>query len=236
LLSFQKALETGVDAIELDLQLSRDGVVMIFHDEELIRTTGEIGLLNDKTYKELRKMDASAGYHGKFGVNRIPTLSEYLEITSGLEIITFLELKNCIIPYPRIEEKVADSIYRFGIQHKVVVFSGNHPSVMRFGEIAPDVRLLFSFDNWLFNYGLYCRSHGVKACMPYYRALTADAAAEIKLHGVSIYPWTVDTSSEMRELFTLGVDGILTNRPDLLKEELMSVGFENRFSRTAQES
>jgi glycerophosphoryl diester phosphodiesterase len=220
ILSFQKAIELRVDAIELDVQLSKDGEVVIFHDEELLRTTGEHGLLKDFTLYDLHKLDASADFQGVFGTNHIPTLVEYLELTSNEDILTFLELKNAVIIYPHLEEKVAECLYRYGQQKKVIVFSANHPSVKHFGDLAPDVRLLFSFDNWIFNYGAYCRSHGITACMPYYRALTPDVISEIKNHGVSVYPWTVDDPIEMQELISLGVDGILTNRPDRLKTVL----------------
>ena len=67
LLSFEKALELGVDAIELDVQLSRDGEVMVFHDEELLRTTGENGLLKECTFNDLRKLDASAAFMANLG-------------------------------------------------------------------------------------------------------------------------------------------------------------------------
>ncbi len=222
ILSFQKALELGVDAIELDVQLSRDGEVVIFHDEDLLRTTGEQGLLQDYTLHELHKLDASVAFQGEFGINRIPTLVEYLELTSNEDILTFLELKNAVICYSHLEEKVADCLYRYGQQMKVILFSANHLSVKLFGDLAPDVRLLFSFDNWIFNYGAYCRSHRITACMPYYRALTSEVITEIKNHGVSVYTWTVDEPGEMRELIRLGVDGILTNWPDRLKTVLQN--------------
>ena len=138
ILSFEKALELGVDAIELDVQLSRDGEVVIFHDEELLRTTGEKGLLKEYTLNDLRKLDASANFQGVFGINHIPTLVEYLELTAEEGILTFLELKNAMIFYPQIEEKVSACLYRYGQQKKVIVFSANHPSVKYFGDLAQE--------------------------------------------------------------------------------------------------
>jgi len=82
LLAFTKALELGVDAIELDVQLSRDGEAMIFHDEDLQRTTGKKGWLKDLTREELRQLDASGEFKGVYGRNLIPALDEYLELTS----------------------------------------------------------------------------------------------------------------------------------------------------------
>ena len=137
-------------------------------------------------------------------------------------ILTFLELKNSMVFYPHLEEKVADCIYQFGQQKKTILFSANHPSVKLFGEIAPDVRLLFPFDNWIFDYGAYCHSHDITACMPYYHALTREVVTEIKANGIAIYPWGIDETEEMRDYLKMGVDGILTNRPDRLRDLLQT--------------
>lgn len=218
LLSFTKALELGVEAIELDVQLSRDGEAMIFHDEDLRRTTGVKGWLKDLTCEELRKLDASGEFKGVYGRNLIPTLDEYLELTAGLDVITLIELKNSFIVYPGLEEKVANRVAAHRQNERVILYSANHRSVKFFGGIAPGVKLLFPFDNWIYNYGAYCRSHGISACMPYFRSLDSKIVGEIKQHGVSLYPWTVDDAADMRSMIELGVDGMLTNRPDLLQQ------------------
>jgi glycerophosphoryl diester phosphodiesterase len=217
LLAFQKAIDLGVDAIELDVQLSKDGEIMVFHDEDLLRSTGKKGMLKHYSYDELRELDASFGYQGKFGHNLIPTLAEYLELSENKAILTFLELKNSMVPYPLLEEKVADCLKKFGRQKGTILFSANHPSVKSFGSLSPDVQLLFPFDNWIYDYGAYCHKHGISACMPYFRSLTSEVVAEIKKYGISIYPWTIDEPGDFESLQQLSVDGILTNRPDRLK-------------------
>ena len=214
LLAFQEAIELGVEAIELDVQLSMDGEIMIFHDEDLSRITGQKGLMKELTCSELKELDASGEYRGVFGKQTIPTLSEYLDLTANKDILTFLELKNGMLPYPLLEEKVADCLKKFNRQKGTILFSANHPSVKYFGTFAPDVQLLFPFDNWIFEYGAYCHSHGITACMPYFRALTPEIVAEIKSFGISIYPWTVDEPQDFQTMVALGVDGILTNHPD----------------------
>lgn len=217
LLAFQKALDLGVDAIELDVQLSKDGEIMVFHDEELSRITTCKGQLKDYTSAELRELDAAGTYRGIFGKQTIPKLSEYLDLTANKNIITFLELKNGMFPYPFLEEKVANCLKQFNRLQDTILFSANHPSVKYFGTLAADVQLLFPFDNWIFGYGSYCHTHSISACMPYYRALTPEVVAEIKSFNISIYPWTVDETDDIQTMLDLGVDGILTNRPDRLK-------------------
>ncbi|MDO9084637.1 MAG: glycerophosphodiester phosphodiesterase family protein [Anaerolineaceae bacterium] len=217
LLAFQKALDLGVDAIELDVQLSKDGEIMIFHDEDLLRTTGKQGMLKDLRFDELRELDTSNEYHGEFGYHRIPTLAEYLELTENKAVLTFLELKNSMIPYPGLEVKVADCLQQFRRQEGTILFSANHLSVKYFGTLAPAVQLLFPFDNWIYEYGAYCHKHNISVCMPNFRSLTVEVVAEIKNYGISIYPWTIDEPKDFQSLQQLGVDGILTNHPDRLK-------------------
>jgi len=217
MLSFEKALELGVNSMETDVQLSKDGRMMIFHDEELSRMTGEEGLLTDRTFDELRALDTSGEYRGRFGRCQIPTLDEYLELVSGRDLVTFLELKTGMIPYD-IEEKVRDALRRHNMQDKVYVYSGNHFSVMKFKKLAPEIKIAFPFDNWIFHCGDYSAKYGVQAMVPYYLMLTPELVAEIKGHGILLTPWTVDDPDEMCRLLDLGVDGMMTNRADLLAE------------------
>lgn len=216
-LAFEKALALNVNAMETDVQLSKDGKMMIFHDEDLSRMTGEEGMLTDRTFAELRELDASGKYRGRFGRCVIPTLDEYLELVSERDMITYLELKTGIIPYD-IEEKVRDALRRHGMQDKVYVYSANHFSVMKFRKLAPEIKIAFPFDNWIFHCGDYSAKYGAEAMVPYYLMLTPELVAEIKGHGILLTPWTVDEPGEMRRMLDLGVDGLMTNRADLFSE------------------
>jgi glycerophosphoryl diester phosphodiesterase len=80
MLAFKKAAEAGADEIELDIQLSRDGTVVIIHDESVDRVTGVSGLVRDLSFEELRRLNASAAVYGEqFGFNPIPSLDEYFQ-------------------------------------------------------------------------------------------------------------------------------------------------------------
>ena len=86
LLAFRMAIETGCDGIELDVQLSKDGEIVIIHDESVDRTTNGSGAVCDMTFAQLRELDAGLG-------ERIPLLSEYFDLVEGLPMITNIELK-----------------------------------------------------------------------------------------------------------------------------------------------
>lgn len=203
--AFAAALPYRPDAIELDVQLTRDGRVVIFHDETLDRLGKREGWLKDFTYEELRGLPIA-----------IPLLEDYFQLIQGVSIETFIEMKNSFIVYPELEEKTIAVVERFGRMRDSIFYSANHYSVMRCRTLRPDSRLCFPFDNWIFDYGAYCQKRGITMAIPYHLALTKEIVADFHAHGVEVYPWTVDDPEEMRRMAALGVDGLLTNRVDTM--------------------
>ena len=116
------------------------------------------------------------------------------------------------------EEKVLECIDRHNLRKKVIVYSANHYSVMKFKAMAPDIEICFPFDNWIFDYGEYCEKRNVTITIPYHFALTQEIMDDFHKHGVKVYPWTVDEPDEMHRMLDMGADGMLTNRVDLLTE------------------
>ena len=106
MLAFRKAAMAGADGIELDVHLSKDGEVMIIHDEKLGRTCGLDGVVSDYTRTELEKINAGKTKDERFGFTPIPSLDEYLEFAKEEGIVTNIELKTAPVSYPDIEEKV----------------------------------------------------------------------------------------------------------------------------------
>ena len=125
MLAFEKAIEVGADGIELDVQLTKDGEIVIIHDETIDRTTDGKGYVIDYTYEELSKFEASYIYRGKVGFNKIPTLKEYFELVKDLDFITNIELKTGINEYLGIEEKVYQLIKEYKLEKKVIISSFN---------------------------------------------------------------------------------------------------------------
>ena len=126
MLAFEKAVELGVDGIELDVHLSKDGELVIIHDEKVDRTCNGTGKVKDMTLADLKELDASAGFAGQFGVNRIPTLREYMDLVKDLPLITNIELKTNIFEYEGLIEKVYDMIREYHYEDRVIISSFNH--------------------------------------------------------------------------------------------------------------
>ena len=205
--AFAAALPHRPEAMELDVQLTRDGQVVIFHDETLDRLGGCPGWLKDFSCEELRRLPVA-----------VPLLEDYFRLIEGVKIDTFVEMKNSFVLYPGLEEKTIEIVERFRRMEDCIFFSANHYSVMRCRALRPEARLCFPFDNWIYDYGAYCEKRGVTMAIPYHLALTPDIVADFHAHGVRVYPWTVNEPEEMRRMAALGVDGLLSNRVDMMNE------------------
>ena len=128
--SFERAIELGVDAIELDVHLTADGEVVVIHDHELDRTTDGDGILGEKTLAELKSLDAGRRFGDEYIGQRIPTLGETLEWARGRCVLD-IEIKGGPWPYAGIEAKVVDLIREHEMVDQTIVISFEHPTVAR---------------------------------------------------------------------------------------------------------
>ena len=218
MLAFEKAIEAGCDGIELDVHLSADGELVIIHDER-VDGTGYVGKM---TLKELRALDVSASFRGQYGVNRIPTLEEYLSLAKEKGIITNIELKTSVYTYPGIEVKTLAMIDRFGMRDKIIISSFNHYSVKRMQALAPDMVYGFLEESRLIDTLGYVAANGVQAVHPEYHMVDEEFMKQAKKHNLAVNVWTVNSEHSMRRLAELGVDIMIGNYPDLCGEVLKS--------------
>ncbi|MBU3842474.1 MAG: glycerophosphodiester phosphodiesterase [Candidatus Fusobacterium pullicola] len=217
MIAFKKALECGVDGIELDVQLTKDGEVVIIHDETIDRTTTGKGFVVDYTYEELERFDASFKFKD-LGFNKIPTLREYFQLVKDYDIVTNVELKTGINEYLGIEEKVWELIKEYNLEEKVIISSFNHFSVMRMKDIAPQLKYGFLSEDWIIDAGKYTHSYGVQCYHPRFNNLVPDVIKELKKYNLEINTWTVNLEEDMRYLYSNNIDVIITNYPELAQE------------------
>ena len=218
ILSFQKALEAGADGIGIDVRMSRDGELVILHDQELARTTNAAGPVDSYTLYELLGMDASGEYEGVFEINRIPTLEDYFHLIQGKKVFTWIELRIETFWYPEIEEKVIEVVDWFKRRQDVVVCSFDHQSVAKVKELAPDIACGFLVQSRMIGAAEYCRRLGIENWHPCCRGVTKALVDELHGAGVKVNAWGADTREEMEEMVRLGVDAVLTNDPQLFDE------------------
>ena len=132
MLAFQKALESGCDGIELDVQLTKDGEVVIIHDEYLDDLTDFTGNVRDYTLGELKSCNAGGKWQEVYGFQPIPTFEEYCEWASGNSLITNVEIKSSVYYYEELEKKTMELIERFGFGEHGGVVGGVYDRVAPF--------------------------------------------------------------------------------------------------------
>ncbi len=220
MLAFKKAVEIGVDGIELDVHLTKDNEVVIIHDEDIKRTCNGEGLVKDMTLSELKKFDASATFKGVYGKNEIPTLREYFELIRSTDVITNIELKTGVYEYPTIEQRVIDLVREYGLEKKIIFSSFNHFTVKRCEELAPEIKRGFLTGDWLVDFGKYTRERNVQCCHPWHITLSQAVVDEMHKAGCEINTWTVNEYADIERLSAMGVDCLIGNFPDRMIETL----------------
>ena len=224
MLAFDKACRVkGCDGIENDVHLTKDGELVIIHDEEIDRTcVNGKGWIKDYTLEELRRFDVSYIYEGKCEKQHIPTLREYFDLVKNLDIITNIELKTGVLEYPGIEEKVYAMIKEYGLQERVLISSFNHHSVLRFKKLAPEIKCGLLSDSWLIDTGAYVKKTGIECYHPIFNNMTDEYVKDLRNHGIEINVWTVNEEADVREMMRVGVDAIIGNFPDRAAEIIHS--------------
>lgn len=216
--AFEEAVKLGADGIETDVHMTKDGVLVLIHDEQVDRTTGGTGWIKDYTYKELLSLDAGSWFHKDFNNERIPTLESLLEFSKHNGILLNLELKNNIIQYENLEKKVIDLIYKYNLRDKAMLSSFNHYSIVECKKISQEIKVGLLYSSGIYKPEVYASFVGVEALHPHFYALREEIVKGIKEKGIGINTYTVNEMKYMEPLVQWGVDGIITNYPDRLKD------------------
>jgi glycerophosphoryl diester phosphodiesterase len=211
LAAFALAAEQGADGIELDVQLSADKQIVIFHDSSLARFTGSRQKIANLTMDEIKRVGRGEGQN-------IPTLDELLEMM-GPRLLYNVELKDFGLLDRGLETAVADRFESFALQDLLLVSSFNPFSVRRarraFTRSVP-VALIRAPGLLQFSYLL---ASG-EVDNPHHSLVDQKYMAWAKARGYRVFPWTVDDVQEAVRLKDLGVHGIITNKPQALREQL----------------
>lgn len=215
--AFQLALAQGADGIELDVQMSADGQLVIMHDEMLERTTNGQGLVFQHTYAQLQNLDAAAHFEGGYEQQTIPLLTDVLDLLSPTQLELNIELKNGIVPYTGMEEAVIHLIRQYGMEHRTVISSFNHYSIVHLSKIAPDVETAVLYMEGIYEPWNYALPLGAKALHPYFYAAVPEIVIGAQNAGMKIRPFTVDEESDLKKMIAMGVDAVITNYPLRMK-------------------
>ncbi|RME41529.1 MAG: glycerophosphodiester phosphodiesterase [Deltaproteobacteria bacterium] len=205
--AFELAWRQGADGIELDVQVTRDGVPVVLHDETLDRTTDRRGRVSRMTLGEVRHADAGSWFHVRYGGERVPTLNEVFD-WARTRVRVNVEIKDAA---------AADAVLAL-IQHhpgiEVVVSSFDRRLLRRLRQASPALPLAVLCDRRLWRAHLR-EAVRLAACAfhPRRDLLTSVMAGQCRQAGLKVYPWTEDRPEGMRQLLRRGADGLFTNDP-----------------------
>ena len=217
MLAFQKTAEESLaDGIELDIQMTKDGELVIMHDETLDRTTNGSGYLKDYTLEKLKTLSVGVNVKGFFPRQTIPTLREYCTWLKTTKLITNIELKTSVFEYKGIEEKLIAMVHEFGLEEQIWYSSFNHYTIAKVKELMPEAKCGLLMDTWLMNVGSYAASQNaatVNACSWF--CCKEGVAEDLHAHGIKLQAWTPNDADLMKKLVDCGTDVLITNFPDI---------------------
>ncbi|QCR30513.1 glycerophosphodiester phosphodiesterase [Priestia megaterium] len=218
--AFDKAVEMKADYIEIDVQRSKDGKLVVIHDTTVDRTTDGSGKVGNLTFKELRNLDAGSWKGEQFAGAQIPTFDEILDRYRG-KIGILIELKAPEL-YPGIEENIAEKLKERNLDkpqnEKIIVQSFNHNSMKKMNELLPKVPIgvLTSSSADATEQALQEFSTYADYFNPSYGIVTLDLVNQVHSLGMKIGSWTVRSQEAANFLLDVGVDAIITDYPDYI--------------------
>ena len=219
--SFRGAVELNADMIELDIQLSKDGVPVVFHDAELTDHTNGQGMIADYTLKELKKLDAGSWFDQGFAGTHIPTLEEVLEYAGG-KIALNIEIKTEAVTDSvkgGVEEKCLQLVKKYGMEKHVLFSSFDYRAVAHLRELDSDIPVAILYDpsqsNKMMPHQLV-KKYQADAFNCSHRQLSRKWVADLQKHDIPTFIYTVNGVRKMKKLIGVGVSGMFTNKPDLL--------------------
>jgi len=208
--AFIEAEKAGADGLELDVQLTKDGEIVVIHDEKVDRTTTGSGFVKDFLYKEIRKLNAN-----KKGLKKelIPSLTEVLEWLQTNKLICNIELKNGLIPYDGMEEKVVQLVRNYGLSDRIIISSFNHYSIVYCYRIAPEIETAPLFIEGIYMPWIYSQSIRAKGIHPKHSAMSDNILINTMDNGIAVRPYTVNKDIDMNRFFNINCTAIITDDP-----------------------
>ena len=205
LVAYDLAVDQGVDTVELDVRTTADGDLVLVHDPTLLRTTGDSTEIRYFDRRGMRRLEAAL---------RPPSIEDVLSRYPA-RIRFLVDVKD---PDPYWELRVIEALERHGLRGRVTVQSFDLPGLSRLHVAAP----------WLPLAALFPRratpleqledvSHFAQGIGPWHGAVDAELVDAAHARGLAVRPWTVDDPAEVARLVALGVDGVITNAPDIAR-------------------
>lgn len=217
--AFNLAKEMKADGLELDVHLTKDGQLVVTHDETIERCSDAEGWLKDYTYDELKDFNFGAKFDGGKWQEPLPLLSDVLELVRPTNMVVNIELKNSVVLYPELEEKTLTLVRAMKLDEQIIYSSFNHYSIAKLKQLGTASLCGLLYAEPLFMPWQYAKMVGADALHPHFLNLQIpnymDACREL---GIRVHPWTVDEEKHLAWMYQQKAEAIITNKPDLAFE------------------
>ena len=213
--AFQLAIDQGCEWAELDVQMTRDGVVMVTHDTSLRRCTGRNENIYDLTYHEVRKLDAGRWFGQKYTGAKVPTLEEVLDLCKG-KIQLNIEIKPNTAT-PELEAETIRIIREKGFAQDCTITSQSYETLCKVKELAPEIRTGYIL---ALGVGSYYDLPAADFFSVQSTFITSGMVQQIHKRSKTISAWTVNREEDASELLSIGVDDLITDKPDMIQQLL----------------
>lgn len=226
--SIEMAYREGYDGVEIDVRMAKSGELIVFHDPALERTSSGKGLVEEKTWDELKQLDVGSYFNPRFQGEKIPLLRDVIE-RYAKKMILYIEIKQPQFPSNNLEDKVAEMILEYGIADRTFVASGNELSIAKIERLYPSIQTVWEYcyigkdmclraDNAPPQYTWYLKTINPDYLGPQYNYIDDKFVQWLQENHYQLFAWTVNDAHEMKRLVASGVvKGIQTDYPEILK-------------------
>lgn len=215
--SFQKAIEHRASAIELDVQLTKDGHMVVVHDQKLARFNKQFpGFIKDYTLAEIKQIDIGSSFSSEFRGVTLSTFEEVLAICPP-DLIINIEIKNIPVIYEGIERKLVDCLKEHNRLDNVIISSFDHLALKKVQQLVPNMPLGLLLYYRILKPWEYAKHCGLQLASVHPHVAYTDKEFIDEFHhlGLKVLPYTVNDKAKYQKLIELGVDGVFSNNPQI---------------------
>jgi len=215
LAAFRAAAELPISGVVINVQLSKDGKVVVIHDEKLDRTTNGSGYVKDKTLDELKELDCGSWFSPEWSGEQIPTLDEVFDVFEETDHRLNVELRTDLFPHDRLLDKVIALADKRGMADRLIISSFNHEDIQRAcretSVEAAIITLQVLVD--VYDYARVIGTNRIHMSLP---SAFRKTATDALMKGAIVYVYTVNDLQYAEELQQIGIHGIMTNYPETM--------------------
>jgi len=227
LAAFHLAIDHGAKAIELDVQLTRDQEVVVFHDTKLNRTTDGSGRIRSHSLHEIKQYNAGISFSPAYQNEKVPSLAEVLDLMPP-EILINIELKNLHAPLDDLPARTAAVIADFNAQDRVLISSFNVIALRNFARADASIPLgllLPSSFSAKFYSHLLAFLINIRTIHLSYKSLSPQLVARFKQAGKLVFSYTLNHTQDILTALEMGIDGFFTDDPGFAYRLLTQKGY-----------